>query len=85
LSDINVYFDDGTDYFRDGQEVLNRLPFVTLPQTIQPTISPWSAIAEICRYELVGEKTTLTDLKTVQDWQIRREFKRIPGVIDVEQ
>jgi cobalt-zinc-cadmium resistance protein CzcA len=85
LSDINVYFDDGTDYFRDGQEVLNRLPFVTLPQNIQPMISPGSAIDEIYRYELVGEKTTLTDLKTVQDWQIRREFKRIPGIIDVEQ
>ena len=28
-------------------------------------------------------KATLTDLKTVQDWQIRREFKRIPGIIDV--
>ena len=83
LSDVKVYFDYGTDYVRDRQEVLNRLPFITLPQNIQPTISPWSAIAEIYRYELVSDKTTLTDLKTVQDWQIRREFKRIPGVIDV--
>ena len=83
LSDIKVYFDFGTDYFRDRQEVLNRLQMISLPQNIQPTISPWSAIAEIYRYELVGEKQTLTDLKTVQDWQIRREFKRIPGIIDV--
>ena len=28
-------------------------------------------------------ETTLTDLKTIQDWQVRREFRRIPGVIDV--
>ena len=83
LSDVKVYFDYGTDYFRDRQEVLNRLQMITLPQNTQPTISPWSAIAEIYRYELVGEKQTLTDLKTVQDWQIRREFKRIPGIIDV--
>jgi cobalt-zinc-cadmium resistance protein CzcA len=83
LSDIKVYFEYGTDYFRDRQEVLNRLPFLTLPQNIKPTISPWSAIAEIYRYELVGDTTGLTDLKTVQDWQIRRAFKRIPGVIDV--
>src|SRR5512146_2330045 len=80
LSDIKVYFAFGTDYFRDRQEVLNRLQMITLPQNIQPTISPWSAIAEIYRYELVGENKTLTDLKTVQDWQIRREFKRIPGI-----
>ena len=83
LSDIKVYFDFSTDYIQDRQEVLNRLQMISLPQNIQPTISPWSAIAEIYRYELVGEKKTLTDLKTIQDWQIRREFKRIPGVIDV--
>ena len=83
LSDIKIYFDFGTDYFRDRQEVLNRLQLITLPQNVQPTISPWSAIAEIYRYELVGANKTLTDLKTVQDWQIRREFKRVPGIIDV--
>jgi cobalt-zinc-cadmium resistance protein CzcA len=83
LSDIKVYFDFGTDIFRDRQEVLNRLLSVTLPPGAQPTLSPWWAIAEIYRYELTGEGIGLTDLKTIQDWQVRREFKRIPGVIDV--
>jgi len=83
LSDLKVYFDYDTDYFRDRQEVLNRLQLITLPQNVQPAISPWSAIAEIYRYEVVGEGKTLTDLKTIQDWQIRREFKQVPGVIDV--
>ena len=83
LSDIKVYFDFGTDYFRDRQEVLNRLQTITLPHNTQPSISPWSAIAEIYRYEVEGPQKTLTDLKTIQDWQIRREFKRVPGVIDV--
>ncbi len=83
LSDIKVYFQFGTDYFRVRQEVLNRLQLITLPKNTQPTISPWSAIAEIYRYEVEGTGTTLTDLKTIQDWQIRREFKRVPGVIDV--
>ncbi|MBA5875019.1 MAG: CusA/CzcA family heavy metal efflux RND transporter [Nitrospira sp. CR1.2] len=83
LSDIKVYFDFGTDYFRDRQEILNRLQLTVLPQNVQPTISPWSAIAEIFRYELTGDHVSLTDLKTIQDWQIRREFKRVPGVIDV--
>jgi cobalt-zinc-cadmium resistance protein CzcA len=83
LSDIKVYFDFGTDYFRDRQEVLNRLQLITLPQNVQPTISPWSAIAEIYRYKVEGAGRSLTDLKTIEDWQIRREFKRVPGVIDV--
>lgn len=84
LSDIKVYFDFKTEYFFDRQEVLNRLATVTLPQGAQPTLSPWWAIAEIYRYQLVSENgTSLTDLKTIQDWSLRREFRRVPGVIDV--
>src|SRR6187551_10009 len=84
LSDIKVYFDFGTDIFRDRQEVLNRVASVEFPPGVQPALSPWWAIAEIYRYELTGEPGIgLTELKTVQDWQVRRAFRRIPGVIDV--
>ena len=84
LSDIKVYFDFDTEIFHDRQEVLNRLSSVQLPPGAAPSLSPWWAIAEIYRYELTGTgETTLTDLKTIQDWQVRREFRRIPGVIDV--
>jgi cobalt-zinc-cadmium resistance protein CzcA len=84
LSDIKIYFDFDTQYFFDRQEVINRLSTVTLPQNVQPTLSPWWAIAEIYRYQLEGSpQTSLTDLKTIQDWQLRREFRRVPGVIDV--
>jgi cobalt-zinc-cadmium resistance protein CzcA len=83
LSDIKVYFDFDSEMFRDRQEVLNRLNSVQLPQGAQPVLSPWWAIAEIYRYELTGEGTSLTELKTIQDWQVRRAFKRVPGVIDV--
>ena len=83
LSDIKFYFDFGTNYFKDRQEVLNRLAMMTFPETVQPVLSPWWAIAEIYRYELVGDGTSLTDLKTIQDWVLLREFKRVPGVVDV--
>ncbi len=84
LSDIKIYFDFDTEIFRDRQEVLNRLNSVQLPPGAAPSLSPWWAIAEIYRYELTGAgETTLTELKTIQDWQVRREFRRIPGVIDV--
>jgi len=86
LSDIKFYFDFGTNYFFDRQEVLNRLALLSsLPTEVQPALSPWWAIAEIYRYELVsdGDAATLTDLKALQDWRLQREFKRIPGVIDV--
>ncbi len=83
LSDIKIYFDFDSDIFRDRQEILNRLNAVQLPQGVQPVLSPWWAIAEIYRYELTGPNTNLTDVKTIQDWQVRRAFKRIPGVVDV--
>lgn len=83
LSDVKVYFDFNSDIFRDRQEVLNRLNSVQLPQGVRPVLSPWWAIAEIYRYELSGPNASLTVLKTIQDWQVRRAFKRVPGVIDV--
>jgi cobalt-zinc-cadmium resistance protein CzcA len=83
LSDIKVYFGFDTDIFRDRQEVLNRLALVQLPPGAQPTLSPWWAIGEIYRYELAGDGVGLTELKTIQDWQVRRTLKRVPGVIDV--
>lgn len=83
LSDIKFYFAFGTDYFKDRQEVLNRLAMMSFPESISPTLSPWWAIAEIYRYELVGDGASLTDLKTIQDWQLHREIKRVPGVVDV--
>ena len=83
LSDIKFYFDFGTDYFKDRQEVLNRLAMMDLPEAVQPTLSPWWTIAEIYRYELVGDGVSLIDLKTTQDWMLQREFKRVHGVVDV--
>ena len=83
LSELKVYFEFGTNWYAVRQEVLNRLHTVDLPEGVKPELSPWWAIAEIYRYELVGKGYSLTDLKTIQDWQVRREFKRVPGIIDV--
>ena len=83
LSDIKFYFDFSTDYFTDRQEVLNRIAMLNLPGNVQPALSPWWAIAEIYRYELVGDEIPLTELKALQDWKLQREFKRVQGVIDV--
>ncbi len=84
LSDVKVQFAYDTDYYFDLQQVLNRINALTLPNNVQPTISPWSSIGEIYRYQLVGPRGySLTDLKTLQDWVLERRFKTVPGVIDV--
>jgi len=83
LSDVKLYFDFDSDYFRDRQEVLNRLQTVTLPQNLQPQLSPWSAVGEIYRYQLKGEGYGLNEIKATQDWFVRRELKQVPGIVDV--
>ena len=83
LSDVKLYFDFDSDYFRDRQEVLNRLQTITLPQNLQPQLSPWSAVGEIYRYQLKGEGQSLNETKAVQDWFVRRELKQVPGIVDV--
>jgi cobalt-zinc-cadmium resistance protein CzcA len=83
LSDVKLYFDFDSDYFSDRQEVLNRLQTVTLPQNLQPQLSPWSAIGEIYRYQLKGEGYSLNEIKATEDWFVRRELKEVPGIVDV--
>ncbi|HEY6401294.1 MAG TPA: CusA/CzcA family heavy metal efflux RND transporter [Blastocatellia bacterium] len=83
LTDIKCYFKYEADYNSVRQETLNRLQMVTLPAGVQPALSPQSATGEIYRYELRDEGASLMDLKTAQDWVLERQFKQVPGVIDV--
>jgi heavy metal efflux system protein len=83
LTDIKCYFTYDTDYNFARQEVLNRLQMAQLPPGVQAQLSPSSAVGEIYRYQLVGEGQSLMDLKTAQDWMLERQFKQVPGVIDV--
>jgi cobalt-zinc-cadmium resistance protein CzcA len=86
LSDVKCYFTWDVDYHTAQQRVLNRLNFITLPPGMTPQLSPWSAIGEIYRYVVRGDSDggySLADLKTAEDWVLERQFRQVPGVIDV--
>ena len=83
LSDVKAYFSWETPYNEARQEVINRIQFVPLPNGLQAGLSPWNAIGELFRYRVVGKGYTLKDLKTAEDWVLERQFKQVPGVIDV--
>lgn len=83
LSDVKVYFRWGITYEQARQEVINRLQFVQLPAGLQAQLSPWNAIGEVFRYRLMGPGYSLAELKAAQDWILERQFRRVPGVIDV--
>ena len=84
LSFIIITFDDQvTDYFV-RQQVSERLQGVDLPQGVQPQMAPLStAIGEIYRYRVKGNGVSVTDLRSIQDWDIARYLKLTPGVADV--
>src|SRR5262249_37244040 len=91
LAHLRNQFEYGFEYKDARQEVINRLQFTQrLPPGIQPQISPQSPTGEIYRYTLQCPKDrygndiyTLNDLKALQAWVLEREFRRVPGIIDV--
>jgi Cu/Ag efflux pump CusA len=92
LSHLRCIFHYDVPYEKARQEVINRLSMLNqpLPPGVTPQLSPANAIGEIFRYTLKSPKDaagkdiyTLNDLKALQDWLIEREFRRVPGVIDV--
>jgi len=83
LADVKCYFGWDTSYEKAQQRVINKLGFISLPPGVSPDLSPWSAIGELYRYKMVGKGYTLADLKTAQDWILEKQFRQVPGVIDV--
>jgi cobalt-zinc-cadmium resistance protein CzcA len=91
LSHLRNQFEYGVDYFKARQEVINRLGSVQgLPPGVVPQISPVTPTGELLRYTVRSPKDalhrdlyTLNDLKALQDWNLERQFRRVPGIIDV--
>ncbi|HXX66309.1 MAG TPA: efflux RND transporter permease subunit, partial [Polyangiaceae bacterium] len=84
LSDVKCYFQWGTDYWADRQEVINRMTtWINLPPGQTAQISPWNAIGEVFRYTLEGKGYTLSDKKTAEDWLMEHQWRQVQGVVDV--
>lgn len=84
LSDVKLQFGFEFDYLQAEQQVLNRLQQLDpLPAGAKPTISPISPIGEIFRYKLTAPPGySVLDLRTLQEWVLKKRFRAVPGVID---
>lgn len=84
LSYVRLIFDDDvTDEFA-RQQVLSRIGNVDLPEGIKPDVQPpYGPTGEIFRYTLKSKTRSIRELYTLQDWVLDKEFKRVPGVADV--
>ncbi|TAN06467.1 MAG: efflux RND transporter permease subunit [Rhodanobacteraceae bacterium] len=83
LSDVTLTFTDKTDHYFARQRILNRLPGITLPAGVAPSISPMSPPSGLVyRYAVLSTDRSPMDLKTLEDWVIRPAYISIPGVAD---
>lgn len=92
LSIVTVVFSDETDVYWARQQIAERLQTVTnqIPPGVgTPTMGPvTTGLGEIFQYTVIPKKGyenrySLTELRTIQDWTIRRGLLGTPGVADV--
>ncbi len=90
ISNITIVFEETTDIYFARQLVLERLSQAReqIPSNIgSPEMGPIATgLGEIYQYEVKAEKGsnyTATDLRTIHDWNIRRQLMGVPGVTEV--
>ena len=87
LSQVVATFKDDTSIYRARQLITERLQGVELPAGIErPQLGPIATgLGEIFHYVVRSEDTnrTLTELRELQDWVIKPELRKVPGVAEV--
>src|SRR6516164_6906415 len=85
LSQVTITFEDdaNVDYVRN--QAAQYLSAVQLPAGAQAGLSPNATpIGEIYRYTLQAPKGFPdVELKALEDWVVERQFRTVPGVVDV--
>jgi cobalt-zinc-cadmium resistance protein CzcA len=83
LSDIRLTFEEDTDSYFARQVVFERLPNVSLPPSVAPSMAPlFSPSGLVYRYVLESPDRSPQELKTLEDWVIGRAYRSVPGVAD---
>ncbi|CAI3805082.1 efflux RND transporter permease subunit [Rheinheimera sp. MM224] len=95
LSQVTVVFTEGTDIYWARQQVAERLQNVRneLPADVDPEMGPIvSGLGEIFSYTVKavpdakkadGSAYNPEDLRTIQDWVIRPQLLKVPGVTEI--
>ena len=90
LSTVNVYFEDDVDIYLARQLVSQRLKEAEegIPETMNMAhglemgaIS--SGMGKILSYYIQADGYSTTDLRTIQDWIVKRDIQTVPGVAKV--
>ncbi len=83
---VYVIFEDGTDIYWARSRVLEYLNFASkkLPEGVTPTLGPdATGVGWVYQYVLEGSQKSLDELRAVQDWYVRYQLTKAPGVAEV--
>jgi len=86
VSFIYIIFEDGTDIYWARSRVLEYLNFASgkLPKGVTPSLGPdATGVGWVFQYALVGNGYSLAELRSIQDWYIRYQLTKVPGVSEV--
>ncbi len=87
LSQVVATFDDATSIYRARQLITERLQTVELPDGVErPQLGPIATgLGEIFHYVVRSDSTnrTLTELRELQDWVIKPQLRKVPGVAEI--
>ena len=83
---VYVIFDDGTDIYWARTRVLEYLNAAAgrLPSGVTPTLGPdATGVGWVYQYVLRAANMSLAELRTLQDWFVRYQLTKVPGVSEV--
>ena len=86
VSFVYVIFEDGTDIYWARSRVLEYLNFASgrLPRGVTPSLGPdATGVGWVYQYAVLGAQKTLAELRTLQDWFLRYQIAKAPGVAEV--
>ncbi|MBP7369851.1 MAG: efflux RND transporter permease subunit [Arenimonas sp.] len=83
---VYIIFEDGTDIYWARSRVLEYLNFASkkLPEGVTPTLGPdATGVGWVYQYALQGKQKSLDELRAIQDWYVRYQLTKAPGVAEV--
>ncbi|HKB58772.1 MAG TPA: efflux RND transporter permease subunit [Gallionellaceae bacterium] len=86
VSFVYVIFEDGTDVYWARSRVLEYLNQASdrLPRGVTPVLGPdASGVGWVYEYALLAKNKTLAELRSIQDWYLRYQLGKAPGVAEV--
>jgi cobalt-zinc-cadmium resistance protein CzcA len=86
LSSVTLIFDEQADDLVSRQQALEKLTQVSLPPNLTPQLGPdYSPVGQIYFFTLASSNPLYdtTELKSIEDWLVEKQFKSVPNVVDV--